>query len=78
MAQRPKARRVLLISGGVSGTAREILEVSACEAVDYVELDPLILEVARRLLPGKPCRPAHPRDQRAIGRLFVRQTAATL
>ncbi len=47
MAQRPDARRVLLISGGVSGTAREVLKYPV-EAVDYVELDPLILEVARR------------------------------
>ena len=47
MAQRPRAKRVLLISGGVSGTAREILKYPV-EAVDYVELDPLILDVARR------------------------------
>ena len=26
MAQRPEARRVLLVSGGISGTAREILK----------------------------------------------------
>jgi len=50
MAQRPRARRVLLISGGVSGTAREILKYGVRQ-VDYVELDPLILKVARRFLP---------------------------
>ncbi|MGA2063123.1 MAG: hypothetical protein ABSG67_21840, partial [Thermoguttaceae bacterium] len=50
MAQRPDARRVLLISGGASGTAREILKYPQAE-VDYVELDPLVLEVARRFLP---------------------------
>ena len=50
MTQRPRAKRVLLISGGVSGTAREILKYPV-EAVDYVELDPLILDVARRYLP---------------------------
>ena len=48
MAQRPKAKLVLLISGGVSGTAREILKYGV-QRVDYVELDPLIIEVARRL-----------------------------
>ncbi len=50
MAQRPHARRVLLISGGVSGTALEVLKYPV-EAVDYVELDPLILDAARQFLP---------------------------
>ena len=31
MAQRPTARRVLLIGGGVAGTAREILKYPAAE-----------------------------------------------
>ena len=50
MAQRPHARRVLLIAGGVSGTAREILQYGVAE-VTYVELDPLIITVGRRFLP---------------------------
>lgn len=50
MAQRPGARRVLLISGGAGGTALEILKYGV-EAVDYVELDPLILSVARQFVP---------------------------
>jgi spermidine synthase len=50
MAQRPDAKRVLLISGGASGTAREILKYHQAN-VDYVELDPLVLDVARRFLP---------------------------
>jgi spermidine synthase len=50
MAQRPQARRVLLISGGVSGTAREILKYPLA-SVDYAELDPMIIEVARRYVP---------------------------
>jgi spermidine synthase len=58
MAQRPDARRVLLISGGVSGTAQEILKYWDDDdseedvGLDYVELDPLIIEVAQRYLPG--------------------------
>jgi spermidine synthase len=72
MAQRPQARRVLLISGGVSGTAREVLKYPV-EAVDYVELDPLVLDVARQFLPASLA------DERigvieSDGRLFVRQT----
>jgi spermidine synthase len=72
MAQRPGARRVLLISGGVSGTAREVLKYPV-EAVDYVELDPLVLDVARRRLPESL---ADPRIHviEGDGRLFVRRT----
>jgi len=50
MAQRPGARRVLLVAGGVSGTAKEILKYGAGEVV-YVELDPLIIDVGRRFMP---------------------------
>ena len=72
MAQRPEARRVLLIAGGVSGTAAEVLRYGVA-GVDYVELDPLIIAVARRYLPG--CLAderihVHTTD----GRLFVRRT----
>jgi len=42
MSQRPDARQVLLIGGGIAGTAREILRYGVAE-VTYVELDPLIL-----------------------------------
>jgi len=42
-----KLQRVLLIGGGISGTAREILKYPAA-SVDYVELDPSVLEIGRR------------------------------
>ena len=72
MAQRPNAKRVLLISGGVSGTAREILKYPQA-AVDYVELDPMILDVAGRFLPGQF---DDPRIQviNTDGRQYVKQT----
>ncbi len=72
MAQRPEAKRVLLISGGVSGTAEEILKYPV-EAVDYVELDPLVLEVARRFLPQRLKNPRI-RVINADGRQYVKQT----
>jgi len=50
MAQRPDAREVLLIAGGVSGTAQEIVKYGV-EEVDYVELDPLIIEVGKNYAP---------------------------
>ena len=72
MAQRPKARQVLLVGGGISGTAKEILKYHV-RRVDYVELDPLILEFGRKYLPESLA------DNRinvinSDGRLFVRQT----
>lgn len=71
MAQRPLARRVLLVSGGISGTARELLKYPA--HVDYVELDPLVLQAAREFLPESL---ADPRIEviNTDGRLYLRQT----
>jgi spermidine synthase len=71
MAQRPDARRVLLIGGGVGGTAREILKYPGA-TVDYVELDPLILELGRKYLPASLADPRI-RVINADGRLFLRQ-----
>jgi spermidine synthase len=72
MAQRPDARCVLLISGGVSGTAREILKYGQAK-VDYVELDPLVLDVARRFLPDELNDPRI-NVINADGRQYVKQT----
>ena len=71
LAQRPEARRVLLLSGGISGTAREILRYPVSR-VDYVELDPLILELGRKHLPENL---ADPRIHlfNTDGRLFIKQ-----
>lgn len=72
MAQRPGAKRVLLISGGIAGTAKEILKYPV-QAVDYVELDPLVLEVGRTYFPGSLDDPRiHVIN--TDGRRFVRQT----
>ncbi len=78
MVQRPQARRVLLISGGASGTAREILKYPRA-AVDYVELDPLVLRLAVRFLPENLVTPEiKPRINviNTDGRRYVKQTAA--
>lgn len=72
MAQRPQAQRVLLIGGGVSGTAREVLKYSPAE-VTYVELDPLIVDVGRRFVPEALADPRL-RVVSADGRQFLRQT----
>ena len=72
MAQRPEAGHVLLVSGGISGTAREILKYDV-RRVDYVELDPLILALGKRYLPDN-LADGRIRVVATDGRLFVKQT----
>ncbi len=72
MAQRPEARQVLLVCGGISGTAREVLKYGVRE-VDYVELDPLILALGKRYLPEN-LADGRIRVINTDGRLFVKQT----
>ena len=73
MAQRPEARQVLLVGGGISGTAKELLKYNV-RRVDYVELDPLILEFGRKYLPES-LADSRIKIINTDGRLFVRQTA---
>jgi len=47
MLEHPDPHRVLLIGGGVGGSLGEILKYPAVEKVDYVELDPLVIELAK-------------------------------
>jgi spermidine synthase len=74
MAQRPEARQVLLVSGGISGTAKEILKYGVRQ-VDYVELDPLVLAFGKRYLPESLADPRI-RVINTDGRLFVKQASA--
>ena len=75
MAQRPQGEHVLLISGGVSGTAKEILEYPRAR-VDYVELDWLLVKVAERFSPGALADKRNRiRTITTDGRLHVRQAA---
>jgi spermidine synthase len=48
MLEHPSPARVLLLGGGLGGTVLEILKHPTVEAVDYVELDPELPQVARR------------------------------
>jgi spermidine synthase len=72
MSQRPDARRVLLVSGGVAGVAKEILKYDVA-GVDCVELDPLVIETGRRFLPEHFADPRI-RVIATDARQFVRQT----
>lgn len=71
MVQHSGPEDVLLISGGIAGTLDEILKYDV-ERVDYVELDPQIIEIGKRFTPGLT-------DERinvinADGRAYVKQT----
>lgn len=70
MAQRPQAGRVLLIGGGVSGTAREILKYGVKEVI-YVEQDPLVIKQGQRFLPDSLDDPRI-LSLNTDGRLYVR------
>ncbi len=61
-AQRPC---VLLISGGLGGSIQEILKYNP-ERIDYVELDPYIIELGSQLslLPASPCLHVYKTDGR--------------
>jgi spermidine synthase len=72
MAQRPEVRRVLLVSGGISGTAKELLKYGP-QSVDYVELDPRILEFGRKYMPEN-LADSRLRIINTDGRLFIRRT----
>ncbi len=74
MTQHPDPQRVLLIGGGLRGTLREIL-LHPVTSVDYVELDPVLIEAARpHLPPGTRSALADSRVRliHADGRLFVK------
>jgi spermidine synthase len=49
LLQRPECRRVLLIGGGLNGSLEQILQYPRTE-IDYVELDPALIDLAREQL----------------------------
>lgn len=51
LLEHPDPKAVLLIGGGVSGQLKEVLKHPA-ERVDYVELDPLVVDMAKKYLPA--------------------------
>ncbi|MFH1011559.1 MAG: hypothetical protein V1784_10045, partial [bacterium] len=50
LLQHKNPKRVLLLGGGISGTANEILKYQP-ERIDYIELDPSLVEMAQKYLP---------------------------
>ena len=78
LLEHPRPRRVLLIGGGVAGLAGEALKHPIAE-LDCVELDPRVVDLARRWLPPEltePLSSPRVRVQLGDGRLFVRRAEA--
>jgi len=71
MAQRPEARKVLLIGGLLTGAAREVLRYDVAE-LDCVEMDPLVTATGKAFLPGEQADPRL-RVIATDARRFVRQ-----
>ena len=53
LLEHPNPKHVLLVGGGLGGVLREILREPSLVAVDYVELDPGLISLARDVLPGR-------------------------
>jgi spermidine synthase len=75
LLEHPSPGSLLLIGGGVNGSLAEALKHASLERIDYVELDPAILDLAREYFPiqNDPRVRVHVTD----GRLFLKTTAST-
>ena len=70
-------RRILLIGGGANGSMAEVLKHPTIERIDYVELDPTLIELAKRFFPDQTAPlAADPRVHLHYidGRLYLRTT----
>jgi len=77
LLQHPEPKSLLLIGGGVNGSLSQALQHPSLERIDYVELDPAVLDLAQEYFPEAwaPLR-ADPRVHvhNIDGRLFLRTT----
>jgi len=77
LLEHPAPRSILLIGGGAGGSLLQALQHHSLEHVDYVELDPAVLELAEKYFPDQwAAARADPRVHvyHADGRLFLKTT----
>jgi spermidine synthase len=80
LLEHPSPRSLLLIGGGLDGSIAQALRHPTLERVDYVELDPAILDLARDYFPNEwLALRADPRVRVHVtdGRLFLKTTRST-
>jgi spermidine synthase len=53
LLEHPAPRKILLIGGGANGSVVQVLKHSTVEQVDYVELDPALIDMARQFFPAQ-------------------------
>ncbi|MFO8175190.1 MAG: fused MFS/spermidine synthase [Longimicrobiales bacterium] len=76
MVQHPSPRRVLLLGGGLRGVLREMARHPVDE-IDYVELDPTLVELAREYVPSATLEALERPEIQVLtmdGRLFLNST----
>jgi spermidine synthase len=77
LLEHPAPHRLLLIGGGVNGSVAEAFRHPSLTQVDYVELDPMIFDIAAQYFPGAWAKIR--RDPRVVfhamdGRRFLKST----
>lgn len=80
LLQHPHPQKVLLIGGGVAGSLQEILKHPSVQGIDYVELNPRVIEIAQNYFSSDWEAIAH--DGRIHihhldGRLYLQRTSST-
>jgi len=53
LLEHPAPRHLLMIGGGVNGSIAEALKHPTVERIDYVELDPALIDMARQFFPAQ-------------------------
>jgi spermidine synthase len=76
LLEHPAPQRVLLIGGGVNGSIGEALKYPSIARLDYVELDPALIEMARQYFPLQAAVLSDPRVHVHIadGRRYLKAT----
>ncbi|MBM3470844.1 MAG: spermine synthase [Armatimonadetes bacterium] len=73
----PEPRRLLILSGGAGGVINEALRHASIEAIDYAELDPLLIDLFRKFptrLTESELNDRRVRIEHVDGRLLLRAT----
>ena len=79
LLEHPAPRHVLLIGGGVNGSIAQALQHPTVERIDYVELDPALIGMARQFFPAQSSALSDPRvyTHYADGRRYLKTTDNT-